>query len=104
MDMHHAHADGSNVLISDNYKDSSIIARPIEERVARVHWATYEPRPSAPNRAAVRENCQGWTIRVIGNAVNGLNELVLDANRSDYEVLEVRWANLKVNPFKPVVT
>ena len=77
MDMHHAHADGSNVLISDNYKDSSIIARPIEERVARVHWATYE---------------------------NGLNELVLDVNRSDYEVLEVRWANLKVKPLIPVVT
>ena len=85
MDMHHAHADGNNVLISDSYKDSSIIARSIEERVARVHyWATYEPRPSAPNRAAVRENCKGWTRRVIGNAVNGLNELVLDANRSGF--------------------
>ena len=72
MDMHHAHVDGNNVLVSDGYKASYIIARPTEEQVAKVHyWATYEPRPSAPNQAAVQENCQGWTIRVIGRLVAG---------------------------------
>ena len=43
----------------------------------------------------------------LSNAVNGLNELDLDANRSNYEVLVARWAGLKVKPpkpLKPVVT
>ena len=40
-------------------------------------------------------------------AVDGLNELVSDANRSNYDILVVRWSGLKVKPpkpLKPVVT
>ncbi len=68
--MHFAHANNVNVLSSQSYKDSYIIARPTEQQAARVrYWATHEAPPRAPNQAAVRENCQGWTIRVIRRLV-----------------------------------
>jgi len=43
--MHFAHANNVNVLSSQSYKDSYIIARPTEQQAARVrYWATHEAR------------------------------------------------------------
>ena len=68
--MHYAHDNHSNVLNSQSYIDSYIIARPTEHQATRErYWATREEAPSAPNQAAVRENCQGWTVRVIQRLV-----------------------------------
>ena len=68
--MQHTHINNTNVLDSQSYKDSFIIARPTEHQAARVYyWATHEAAPSAPNQAAVTENCQGWSIRVIRRLV-----------------------------------
>lgn len=57
--MRHAHTNNTNILNSQSYKDSYIIARPTEHQAARVlYWATNEAAPTAPNQAAIRENCQ----------------------------------------------
>jgi hypothetical protein len=70
LDMQYAHANDINILISLSYKDSYIIARPTEQQAARIrYWATHEAAPRAPNQAAITENCQGWTIRVIRRLV-----------------------------------
>lgn len=68
--MHYAHAENTNVLSSQSYKDSYIIARPTEQQAERIrYWATHETPPSAPTQAAVTENCQAWTIRVMRRLV-----------------------------------
>ena len=68
--MHYAHTNNINIMISQSYKDSYIIARPTEHQAARVrYWATHEAPPRAVNQAAITENCQGWTIRVIRRLV-----------------------------------
>lgn len=88
--MHHEHLYDTDVLSSESYKDSYIIARPTEHQAARVrYWATYEPAPSAPNQAAVRENCQGWTIRVI-------RRLVTEG------VVQQKWVDTAVGLQEPV--
>lgn len=88
--MHHAHANNTNVLSSQSYKDSYIIARPTEHQAARVrYWATHEAAPIAPTQAAVRENCQGWTIRVI-------RRLVAEG------IVQQKWVNTAVSLQQPV--
>lgn len=68
--MHYNHINNTNVLSSQSYKDSYIIARPTEQQAARIrYWATLEAPPGALNQATVRENCQGWTVRVIRRLV-----------------------------------
>jgi len=68
--MHYAHAYSTNVLNSQSYKDSYIIAQLTEDQTARVrYWASHETAPRAQNQAAVMENCQGWTVRVIQRLV-----------------------------------
>lgn len=55
--MHYAHDNNTNILYSQSYKDSYIIARPTEHQAARVrYWATHEAAPRAPNQAAVSED------------------------------------------------
>ena len=88
--MHYAHANNINVTISQSYKDSYIIARPTEDQAARVrYWATHEPAPRASNQAAVMENCQGWTIRVI-------RRLVAEG------IVQQRWVDTAVSLQQPV--
>ena len=88
--MHYTHANDSDDLNSQSYKDSYIIARPTEHQVARVrYWATYEPVPKAPNQGAVTENCQGWTIRVI-------RRLVAEG------IVRQEWVNTAVSLQQPV--
>ena len=70
VDMHFAHLENEDVLRLEGYNDSYIIARPTEQQARRVqHWANHEEPPSARNQAAVRENCQGWSIRVMRRLV-----------------------------------
>lgn len=88
--MHYGHTDNTNVLSSQSYKDSYIIAAPTEHQAARVrYWANQEPAPSAPNQAAVRENCQGWAIRVIRRLVTE-------------EIFRQEWVNTAVSLQQPV--
>lgn len=69
--MHYAHATNVDLLGSESFQDSYIMARPNEQQVARIrYWANATPPPSAPNQAAVQENCQGWTIRVIAHLIS----------------------------------
>jgi hypothetical protein len=68
--MSYDHASNVNPLESVSFKDSYIIARPTAEQAARVgYWVNQEVPPRAPNQAAVQENCQGWTIRVMRRLV-----------------------------------
>ncbi len=68
--MHYAHASNVNPLTSYSFKDSYVIARPTTQQAARVgYWANQEAPPWAPNQAAVQENCQGWTTRVMRHLV-----------------------------------
>lgn len=88
--MHYVHVNNINVLSSQSYKDSYIIARLTEDQAARVsYWATHEAAPSAPNQAAVTENCQGWTIRVI-------RRLVAEG------IVQQNWVNTAVSLQQPV--
>lgn len=88
--MHYAHDNNTNILCSQSYKDSYIIARPTEHQAARVrYWATHEAAPRASNQAAVRENCQGWTIRVIRRLVTE-------------EIVQQQWVDTAVSLQQPV--
>ena len=69
--MSYAHEEDVNAVNSLDYKDSYIIAQPTTDQAMRIrYWATREVPPSAPNQAAVTENCQGWTIRVMEHLVS----------------------------------
>ncbi|KAL9104783.1 MAG: hypothetical protein Q9163_000333 [Psora crenata] len=88
--MQHAHDNDTNVLSSESYKDSYIIARPTEDQSERIqYWATHEAAPGAPNQAAVTENCQGWAIRVI-------RRLVTEG------IIQGKWVNTAVSLQQPV--
>ena len=68
--MKYVHASNIDLVSSTSYKDSFVLALPNEQDAGRVrYWATREPPPSAPNQAAVRENCQAWVIRVVARLV-----------------------------------
>lgn len=82
--MYYNHIEDVNALVSDGYRDSYIIAQPTEQQTTRVrYWATHEVPPSAPNQAAVEENCQGWAIRVIGRLVR---EGIVEQKWQDFAV------------------
>ena len=88
--MHYTHIHDTDVLRSHSYKDSYIIARPTEQQAARVrHWATHEVPPSAPNQAAVSENCQGWSIRVMRRLV-------------EEGIVQLSWVDTAVSLQEPV--
>ncbi|OIW25961.1 hypothetical protein CONLIGDRAFT_513369 [Coniochaeta ligniaria NRRL 30616] len=65
--MHPQHADNVDVLMSNSCRGFVILNRNLTpEQLAIVDKvARSERAPSAPNQRAVRENCQGWTMRVV---------------------------------------
>lgn len=68
--MNYVHTANDNLLSSESFEDSYIISRPNQQQSTRIrYWATHEHPPSAPNQAAVQENCQGWTIRVMARLI-----------------------------------
>ena len=80
--MRYQHALAVNILASVTFKDTTVIAEPNAEQASRIaHWAVNVPPPSAPNQAAVEENCQGWIIRVVRHLVE---EGIVEDNRLTY--------------------
>ena len=68
--MHYSHVNNVDLVLSDSFKDGYILALVNQQGAQRLtYWANHEAPPSAPNQAAVQENCQGWTIRVIQRLV-----------------------------------
>lgn len=69
--MQHVHPDrGVDIMHSDSFRDHFEIAELDVSGVASVcYWANQEPPPLAPSQREVRENCQGWTIRVVRHLV-----------------------------------
>lgn len=68
--MRYIQASDIDPTTSASYKDSFNIAQLTPEWAQRVaYWANNETPPSAQTQAAVRENCQGWTIRVMERLV-----------------------------------
>lgn len=68
--MQYVHADDINITASDDFYDSYVLAQLDTNGSQRLHyWANRERPPSAPTQADVRENCQGWTVRVIQRLV-----------------------------------
>ncbi|KAH7371688.1 hypothetical protein BKA66DRAFT_572659 [Pyrenochaeta sp. MPI-SDFR-AT-0127] len=65
--MRYLYVSDINLVNSLSYKDSYILVQDLSAAAhAWVrHYADAETPPSAPNRAAVTENCQGWTYRVL---------------------------------------
>ena len=64
--MRHEFQRNSSPLISESFHASYVLAQLEEgqEDIVR-SCARMEAPPSAENRAAVKENCQGWVIRVL---------------------------------------
>ncbi|KAF1848978.1 uncharacterized protein K460DRAFT_83742 [Cucurbitaria berberidis CBS 394.84] len=65
--MHYLHAQNVGLFSTENYFTSYSIVEsvpPATEDLVR-DCADSEPPPSAPNRAAVTENCQAWVCRVL---------------------------------------
>ncbi|KAF2012946.1 hypothetical protein BU24DRAFT_425543 [Aaosphaeria arxii CBS 175.79] len=65
--MYYVHDLDMNILEDEAYKTSFVLAKDLdaEAEVCIKRIAEAETPPSAPNRAAVRENCQGWAYRVV---------------------------------------
>lgn len=65
--MRHEHAASVDVLNSRSFRGFIMLNSNLSpEQVAIIdRVAKSEPPPSAPNQRAVRENCQGWTVRVL---------------------------------------
>jgi hypothetical protein len=64
--MHHEHEDAVDALRSELLKDAYTIALLTEEQTHVVrHLANKEAPPCAPDMASARENCQGWTARLL---------------------------------------
>jgi len=56
----------SEIQSSASFRDAFTLAQLGESGEAVVKWcAEREAAPRAASRAAVKENCQGWTIRVL---------------------------------------
>ena len=70
--MRYAHSSGVDVLNSESYLDSFILNSAVTEVHAQwiQHAIANEPPPCAHNQKDVRENCQGWTIRVLQRLVS----------------------------------
>lgn len=67
--MYYAHEENLNAFQSEDFKTAYTLAKTLSEYQTDLvrQYARNEPCPSAPNRAAVRENCQGWAFRVLQN-------------------------------------
>jgi len=64
--MHYAFEEKSNIVTSESYNRSYVVAQLGEDGEDLVRsCAENEPPPHAVNRASVKENCQGWTVRVM---------------------------------------
>jgi hypothetical protein len=64
-------ATGVDRMSSPDYAWHQVLNQDLgDEQLARVdEIARAEEPPSAPNRAAVKEHCQGWTVRVVRRLV-----------------------------------
>ena len=69
--MHFEHAAGVNRMESPDFAWHQVLSQDLSEgQLLRVdEIARAETPPSAPNRAAVTEHCQGWTVRVVRRLV-----------------------------------
>jgi hypothetical protein len=65
--MHHEHEQNTNIFRLTSYKTSYTLIHDLSPNAEALvkYYAEAEAPPSAPNRAAVKENCQGWTYRVL---------------------------------------
>lgn len=68
--MRYTHAEGVNIQASCNFKTAYTLANLTQDQAGWVEfYANSETPPSAPDRASVTENCQGWTVRVLERLV-----------------------------------
>ena len=69
--MHFEHAAGVSRMESPDFAWHQVLSQDLSEgQLVRVdEIARAEKPPSAPNRAAVTEHCQGWTVRVVRRLV-----------------------------------
>lgn len=59
-----------DITTSASFSNLYQLAVVTEQQAMVVKQVAYsEPPPRAPNRQSVRENCQGWTVRVIAKLV-----------------------------------
>lgn len=59
-----------DIVQSESFSTLYQLAVLTEEQATVVKQiADNEPPPRAPNRQSVKENCQGWTVRVIAKLV-----------------------------------
>ncbi|KAI0190048.1 hypothetical protein EV127DRAFT_481496 [Xylaria flabelliformis] len=66
--MYHDHAREKNIFMSESYFDSFNLGNLDNKGREMVeHCAYNQAPPSAPNAAAIKENCQGWAVRVLGD-------------------------------------
>jgi hypothetical protein len=66
VDMQHAHEDDVDALQAKLFKDAYTIALLTGEQTGVVRrLARMESPPCAPDLASARENCQGWTARLL---------------------------------------
>ncbi|TRX97138.1 hypothetical protein FHL15_001932 [Xylaria flabelliformis] len=66
--MYHDHAREKNIFMSESYFDSFNLGYLDNKGREMVeHCAYRQAPPSAPNAAAIKENCQGWAVRVLGD-------------------------------------
>lgn len=70
--MHYDHAEDVDRMSSEAFAWHQVLSKDLsKEQLARVDQiARTESPPSAPSRAAVTENCQGWAIRVLRRLVD----------------------------------
>ncbi|KAH6973917.1 hypothetical protein EDB80DRAFT_595733 [Ilyonectria destructans] len=70
--MRHQHSPNNDILDSASFAWHQVLnANLSDSQFARVDQISQaEPAPSAANRAAVTENCEGWVIRVLWCLVN----------------------------------
>lgn len=69
--MHFEHAAGVDQMSSPTFAWHQFLSQDLSDgQLARVdEIVRAEKPPSAPNRAAVKEHCQGWTVRVVRRMV-----------------------------------
>ncbi|KAL2189915.1 hypothetical protein L209DRAFT_777406 [Thermothelomyces heterothallicus CBS 203.75] len=70
--MHFEHATGVDKLSSPDFALHQVLNKDLSAaQLATVDAIAREEKPpSAPNRAAVMEHCQGWTLRVVRRLVD----------------------------------
>ncbi|KAK3902669.1 hypothetical protein C8A05DRAFT_43968 [Staphylotrichum tortipilum] len=70
--MHFEQAAGVDRMSSPDFAWHQVLSQDLsDEQLARVEEIVRtEKPPSAPNRASVKEHCQGWTVRVVKRLVD----------------------------------